>query len=350
MSVYRRGKSWYIDIILGGNRINRKAADTRKEAFEIQNNLKTKFRLKLLNMDDFKRDVTFETMALQYLDYAQKKLNPWTFQDTKANYIHHVKPFFSNMCFRDITYKSLLDFQAEKQSHKYSNRSVNIYMGLVRKILYYVKGRNIDLRFPMLPEAKKHHAFLSPDEFEKFVQHFDDKSEMALLRTLFDRLTGLRPAELTYLTWSDIDFNLKLVKIQGKENWKPKKDTERVIPLSIQALEILHYLYEKRKSRWVFSTKNKPVKSIRRALVTASQNAGIKKVTPNMLRHTFATHALLSGVDIRSVQEILGHRDISTTNRYTHALQKQLKESVEKLPTIYVGKMSGKLLEITTKQ
>jgi len=69
---------------------------------------------------------------------------------------------------------------------------------------------------------------------------------------LFGVLTGMRPAELAYLTWNDVDLHTKTVKIQGKEGFKPKTSQERIIPLCSTALEILKELYQKRKSRWVF--------------------------------------------------------------------------------------------------
>jgi site-specific recombinase XerD len=187
---------------------------------------------------------------------------------------------------------------------------------------------NVKLKYPMLREPKKLHAFLTFEEYDKLKRHI--RYDMALKRIEFGRHTGMRPAELAYLTWDDIDFEMRIVKVQGKKEWQPKTNEERIIPLSTRALQILQELYQNRKSKWVFSKSNKPVKTIHRVLATAAKNAGLtKKVTPNMLRHTFATHALMKGADIKSVQEILGHRNLSTTNRYTHAIQEHLRKTVE---------------------
>lgn len=157
---------------------------------------------------------------------------------------------------------------------------------------------------------------------------------MGLKRIIVGRHTGLRPGELTYLAWSDVSFEMKTITVRSKPDvgWIIKTKEQRVVPLGNDAIKILKELYKTRKSRWVFSETDKPVKSIRRALRTAARNAGIsKRVTPNMLRHTFATHALAKGSSVREVQEILGHSDSATTDKYLHAMQDHLRSAVEGL-------------------
>jgi integrase/recombinase XerD len=144
---------------------------------------------------------------------------------------------------------------------------------------------------------------------------------------LFGVLTGMRPAELAYLTWNDVDLHTKTVKIQGKEGFKPKTSQERIIPLCSTAFEILQELYQNRKSKWVFSNTDKPVLSIKKSLKTAARKAGITRpVSPNMLRHTFATTALMAGVNVMEVKEIMGHSQIGTTTRYLQHYRNILKE------------------------
>ncbi len=234
----------------------------------------------------------------------------------------------------DITNKTLLDYQRKKKKEGYSNRTVNIHIGLVRKILNYAADSEYiekpELKYPMLSEPKKHHAFLTLKEFDRLIKHIT--YPLAYKRVVFARATGMRPKELSYLTWSDVDLDTRTVKIQAKEGFIPKAKLERVIPLNDTAYDILLSLRKNRASSYVFSEKDKPCLSIRRSLDFAAKKAGIeKKVTPNMLRHTFATHALLKGADLRSVQELMGHSDIATTNKYLHAIKEQLSKSVKLL-------------------
>jgi len=369
LSVYKRGNSWYANFIFNGTRINRKVAGTKTGAKRIEEELKTKLRLKLLNVSDITdtaEHITFHLVAEEYIIYLEKTKSEKYAYETRTHYNNHLKDFFSSHALTDITDDLLIRFQESKksqelipfkefkkaknfhirlkrcnvtpdnkiarQSHVYSNRTVNILVGIIRKIMNFAvaKGyiKELRLKYPHLKEPKKLRSFVPPDEFEKFVANVS--YDLAQKRIRFGRLTGMRPAELTYLTWTDVDFGLEIVKIQGKGDWKPKTDEERIIPLCSEALGILRDLSSKKKGAWVFSNTDKPVKNIQRALKTASRKAGFNKhITPNMLRHTFATHALAAGADLKSVMEIMGHKNIETTNRYLHSIPENLKRTVQ---------------------
>lgn len=331
MSVYRRGDSWYIDVYLGGVRINRKAANTKKEAKEIAEELKTKFRLKQLHVTDLTNDVFFGFAAEEYLEHTKKTKSSRTYELDCGDYRKHIESHFTSCRLQDIDNELLNDFQENQKSAGLANRTVNIHIGLVRKIMNYSKEKkyitNVDLKYPMLVENKKEHAFLAFKEYELLINNVT--YDLALKRIEFGSKTGLRPAELTFLAWPDVDFEMRTIKIQAKMEWKPKTSQERTVPLNKTAFSILKELYKRRKGNWVFSNSNKPVKSIRTALRTAARNAGLtKKMTPNMLRHTFATHALIRGADLKSIQEILGQKNISTTERYLHGMKEIQRNAV----------------------
>lgn len=332
MCVYRRGASWYIDIRLGGVRINRKAGNSKKNAKDAEAELKTKFRLKQLHIADIQNDVTFGLAANEYLDHIRKTKSVRTFEMDLTDYNKHLKSVFGHWLLQDINNDMVFAFQGGQKSNGYANRTVNIHMGLVRKIMNYAKDKKyittVDLKYPMLPESKKQHAFLTEEEFAILKQNVS--YDLAVKRIILGKNTGMRPAELAFLEWNDIHFGLKTVKVQAKKEWKPKTSEERTIPLNSTSFRILEELYNKRKGRWVFSNSDRPVRSIRKAINTAAKKAGLeKRVTPNMLRHTFATHALMLGADLVSVQEILGHSDIGTTQKYLHAIKESLRKTVE---------------------
>jgi integrase len=335
MSVYRRGASWYIDLTLSGHRINRKAGATKSAATQVQEELRTRHRLKQLSIEDIKRDVPFGVIAGDYLDYVKDTLSARTYDLEATDYRIHIKPYFGHVIAQDIDDRLLKLYQQKKKKKGLANRTVNIHIGLVRKILYHSKLRKPgDLHFPMLEEPKKIHAFLPPAEYRKLIKHFSENAMMALYTTQFGRETGMRPAEITYLQWADIDLRLKTAKIQGKKEWQPKEAQERVIPLSKTALEILHHLKRRISGPWVFSNTGKPVKSHRRALRTASHRAGIRNTTMNMLRHTFATHMLMSGGDLEALRQLLGHKSLATTSRYTHSIDEHLKKAIGKMKRV----------------
>lgn len=152
----------------------------------------------------------------------------------------------------------------------------------------------------------------------------------AMLELLY--ATGLRVSELISLKFSNIDIDEMFVKIIGKGS------KERLVPFGQKAqLYLKRYLRvrnDKKNSEFVFLTKlNKPISRIEfwRQLKQIAIKAGItKNITPHTLRHSFATHLLTGGADIRFVQEMLGHSSISTTQKYTHISQQRLKEQHKK--------------------
>jgi len=147
--------------------------------------------------------------------------------------------------------------------------------------------------------------------------------DAALLEVLYS--CGLRVSELVGLDWSDINPNLELVRVRGKGA------KERLVPIGRKALEALWRYREKipqlcrrgvREPAAVFlnrSGRRLTTRSVARRLDFYVQAAGLAhKISPHAVRHSFATHLLNAGADLRAIQELLGHASLSTTQRYTH--------------------------------
>lgn len=166
-----------------------------------------------------------------------------------------------------------------------------------------------------------------------------DLRDRAILETLYS--TGCRVSEITGLNLLDVDFISGVVRVLGKG----KK--ERVSPIGNRALKALRAYVEKRKSidegkpersnpLFLNHSGNKrgsrlTPRSVRRVLNRRFRDAALAgNVSPHALRHSFATHLLNRGADLRSVQELLGHANISTTAIYTHVSSERLKEVYDK--------------------
>ena len=172
---------------------------------------------------------------------------------------------------------------------------------------------------PMLPFGKgpkKLACVLSPEEVAQLLDAARPGRERVLFQTAY--ACGLRLMEVLNLQVSDIDSARMLVHVrQGKGN------KDRLVPLSLRLLtELRAYYRAHRPGRWLFSTKEgKPVHpgTVQRQLQRAVKKAGLRKpVTMHTLRHSYATHMLEAGVDVMTLQKILGHRQLSTTARYLH--------------------------------
>lgn len=190
--------------------------------------------------------------------------------------------------------------------------------------------------FKLLPSPKKEKLlpkFLSVTETDRLLETASHSKHFAARNTaLFELMysSGLRRSEVVNLKIRDIDFFNGLVKVFGKGR------KERLVPVTQTALQALRdYLATRPQTQpadALFINKNgKPLSADGLAYLfknTAISSNLARRVTPHSLRHSFATHLLANGCDLRSLQEMLGHKSLSTTQVYTHV-------SLEKLKSVY---------------
>lgn len=302
----------------------------------------------------------------QFLEYVEiergRSLN------TVRNYDHYLRTFFSHgkvVKLSDITESTIREFRLflnRSKGVKIKGQSQgtmkkvtqNYYMIAIRSFLKFLKKRNLNSLSPDVIELAKTGArdidHLSGDELKRLLhapriayeQLSNDKKKSETLTQERERLlrdvailelffsTGLRLSELCSLN-RDLDLQKDEFSIRGKG------DKVRVVFLSESAK---HAIREYLKIRKDFSeplfinmsfhkTNDERLtpRSIQRIVKQYAIIAGIsKKVTPHMLRHSFATDLLSNGADIRSVQMMLGHANIATTQVYTHVTDKQLRD------------------------
>jgi integrase/recombinase XerC len=183
-------------------------------------------------------------------------------------------------------------------------------------------------------------SFLSIDETFILIEMPDVTTfagirDKAIMEILYS--SGLRVSELVEMDENDLDLNLGIIKVMGKG----KK--ERIVPVGSKAIEALKsYLnsHKRRKKIPPPSSLNPPVflnqrggrltaRSVARIINRYIEQCGLlKNISPHSLRHTFATHMLDAGADLRAIQELLGHVSLSTTQKYTHV-------SIDKLMEVY---------------
>ena len=189
---------------------------------------------------------------------------------------------------------------------------------------------------PLPKKEKELPVFLSVDEVFKLIDSIDQEGilplrDLAIIELLYS--SGLRVSELTNIKVLDIDHRENFVKVSGKGN------KERIVPFGSNAREvILQYLRRrielKPKDDFLFLN-NRGSGLTTRSIVRIVKKYGLlsgisKKISPHALRHTFATHLLGGGADLRSIQELLGHSSLSTTQRYTHTSIEQIMKIYDK--------------------
>jgi integrase/recombinase XerD len=193
----------------------------------------------------------------------------------------------------------------------------------VRSFLKYL-GRNVDYPLPKRPEMLP--KYLTREELTRLLTACQDDYEKLVIGLL---LTGVRVSELVNIRVSDIDINHRSIRVVGK-GYK-----ERLVFFADWLVPLLKRYLRQNKSEWLFPSEINPDQhvhyvTVERILKKIVKRAVInKKVTPHVLRHTFATLSLASGLDIREIQELLGHSSLSSTQIYTHVDPERLKRKAD---------------------
>lgn len=291
-------------------------------------------------MDDF---------IIEYLHHL--RIEEGLAQNTIQSYKRDLKKYVNFLSergihsFESISKKDILQYLQYLDDESLAASSVSRMISALRKFHAHLHLEGISSLNPMeeikLPKKKQSlPKSLSMQEVDRLLLTPDVKSilglrDRAILEVLY--ATGLRVSELTGLKLSDLHLEMGFIQTIGKGN------KERIVPLGEEAaFWIEEYLADSRpalsKGRkdspflfLNFHGKGFTRQGIWKNMKKMVREAGIHKdVSPHVLRHSFATHILENGADLRIVQELLGHADISTTQIYTHITKERLVQSYQK--------------------
>lgn len=271
---------------------------------------------------------------LTYLDIERN-----VSQHTLINYSSDIKKFNAFLENKDILKVERLDLRkylAHLKTNNLQKRSINRKLSAFRSFFKflvregYLKVNPVDgVASPK--KEKKLPIFLDVNKVIKLIETPEKNTVMglrdrAILETLYS--TGIRVSELVGISIGKIDFISGIIKVLGKGR------KERLVPIGDRALRAIRvYLdaldVEKKDSSALFLNKSKRrigVRSVQNIVNKYIRIASMREdISPHTFRHSFATHLLDNGADLRSVQELLGHTSLSTTQIYTHVTTERLK-------------------------
>jgi len=233
--------------------------------------------------------------------------------------------FNSDKELMEITEKDLVHFNTEyilpkRYSWSYQNQVISALKIYFREIL---KKNEEEIKLERPRSGRHLPEIFSVEEVEKLLQSIRNLKHQAAIALIY--ACGLRRSELIHLKLRDVDSKRKLLIIKGG-----KGDKDRVVPLPDRMIGMLRNYYKiYRPSEWLFEGNVKGVTwsetSLREVFIRAMKYAGIKKnLTLHSLRHTYATHLLENGIDLRFIQVLLGHRSSRTTEIYTHVMARSI--------------------------
>ncbi len=260
-------------------------------------------------------------------------------QHTIINYkldLQGFNKFIAGTALEKIDYLNLRKYLAVLKEKNFGNRTVGRRLSTLRSFFRFLCREGYIKTNPILmlssPKLEKHlPSFMTEEEvyrliesaFAKTPQDISGLRDRAIWEVFYS--SGLRISELVGLNLADIDFISGILKIRGKG----KK--ERIVPIGTTALTTVKKYLEKREkqSEALFLNhrgKRISTRGVRFLLVKYLKASGIKPgVSAHTFRHSFATHLLNHGADLRTVQELLGHANLSSTQIYTHLTTEKLK-------------------------
>ncbi|MCA9407069.1 MAG: tyrosine recombinase XerC [Candidatus Omnitrophica bacterium] len=273
---------------------------------------------------------------ISYLEF-EKNYSKHTLINYSADLTEFAE-FIQGTPIHKIDYLFLRRYLAHLKSKEHASRSIARKLSSLRSFFKFLTREGLIKDNPagllMSPKLDKVlPKFLSEEEMVKFIEAPGvveklSKRDTAIFETLYS--TGIRVSELVGLNIEDVDLIGNIAKVMGKGR------KERLVPIGDKAIEAIQEYLKNREqqSRVLFLNKNGTRLSTRgvRLIVDkyihkASLN---RKISPHVLRHSFATHLLNRGADLRAVQELLGHVNLSTTQVYTHITTDRLKKVYDK--------------------
>lgn len=204
--------------------------------------------------------------------------------------------------------------------------ALRLYYGeiLGKSFIYEIKRAKKDKKLPVV---------LSKEEIQKIILAAQNPKHRMMISLIYS--AGLRVSEAASIKISDIDFDRQIIHIKGA---KGRKDRTTLLSKNIET-QIRNFLLENEPTLYLFEGQDKKShisdRTIQKVFETAVQNAGINKnASVHSLRHSFATHLLESGADLRAIQELLGHESLKTTEIYTHVSNKTMQSIVSPLDSL----------------
>lgn len=275
------------------------------------------------------------SISEKYLEWVQNHQSPLTYRDKFRMLNVAILPFFGGIMPDYITPTLLTDFENHRiKQIGMRRREINLEKLCLQSMVKWAAGQGM-CNNPLpkskpLPYKRPDPEYLTKAEITALLDAMDLRHR-ALFMCLY--ITGLRSSEARNLKWSDVHFEPDFIKVANGKGDKP-----RIVPMAKPLAVVMAELKAVAQSGHCFPSRVKKFKGIptqglltdiRKPLNHARNIAGItKRITPHMLRHSFATHLLESGADLRSIQKAMGHADISTTSLYMNVVFGQMQKMV----------------------
>lgn len=323
--VYKRGNIWYIDFPTNGRRVREAVGENKRLAETVLGKrLAEVAEGKFL---DIRKDakIKFEDFVQEYLSvHAKTKRTYHSDLDTTKM----LSKFFNGKFLYEITPFLVEKFRTERAkdvSGATVNRNLACLKCIFNKAIAWNKynGYNPVKGIKFFKEQARL-RFLEQEEIVILLANCDEHLRPIVIVALH---TGMRKGEVLNLKWNDVDFKRNVIYL-----YQTKNEEKREVRMNEEAKTTLIKIKKHPDSSYIFCNKDgKPYGDIKKSFFTAIKKSGIINFHFHDLRHTFASHLVMSGVDLNTVRELLGHKTLDMTLRYSHLSPDHKQRAVDLL-------------------
>lgn len=331
MGTYKKGEIFYIDYYASGRRKREKVGPNKKLALTVLAKRKVEVAEgKFLDIRKSER-IKFGEMASLYLKSYCQINNKVSTVERKDGIVNHLNGAFGKKYIYEITALDVEEYKRKRIEERKAPATVNKEISVLRNILNtaveWGKLRTAPPKIKLLKENNQRIRYLGKGEeislMDACPEFLKPIIEIALN-------TGMRRGEILGLKWQDIDFDQKNITLSDTKNGE-----ERHVPMNSTVVDILSGLRRRPESNYVFSGKDIGTHIskgyISHKFESTVKQAGIEDFKFHDLRHTFASRLVMKGVNLKAVQELLGHKTFNMTLRYAHLSPDHKKTAVELL-------------------
>jgi len=327
MPTFKRNGNWYIDYYVRGRRKKEMVGPSRKLAETVLAKRQTQIAEdKFLDVTRIERVKLGDFVHKFIENYSKPNKSSWKADNVRLNnaakllgeqaYLDEITPFHI-----DKLKKTKIQEGVKPST---VNRYLTVLKTMYKKAIEWGNAKENPLdNAKHFKEDNKIIRFLEEEEISRLIEACSDRLRPIVTTALN---TGMRRGEIFNLKWSDIDFKRKLINVH-----KTKNKERKTIPMNVLLVNTFARVREHSTSEYVFNKKG-----IRKDFSNALKCAKITTCRFHDLRHTFASHLVMKGVDMMTVKELMGHKSIKMTERYSHLSQAHKSKAVEQLSSVMV--------------
>lgn len=324
MAIYQKDGNWFIDYYANGRRKREKVGTSKALAETVLR--KRKVEIAENKYLDIKREhkIKFEELAQMYMELHSRPNKRSSHSD--EDLIKTLSKHFGGLCLYEITPILVEKFKAERAkevSPATVNRALACLKCMFNKAIEWGKANDNPVKkVKLFKENNKRLRYLEKEEIAKLLAKCRGHLKPIVITALN---TGMRKGEILGLKWHDVDFRRNIIYL-----YQTKNGERREIPMNEQVKNALVKVRKHPESPYIFCDKDgKPFGDIKKTFLTALKKSGILNFRFHDLRHTFASHLVMSGVDLNTVRELMGHKSLEMTLRYSHLSPDHKKRAVD---------------------